>query len=539
LNALLRFIKRFEQWSTENKTAGNEDPVFLLKVRLLFYLSIGYFIPGVLYTFYTFHHEEDFRGWLSLPGPIILFSLPFLLRTHLSVPLLVGITNGCLCAIIFIYIFYAGGLNVVAGLWLAVILLNAFFMVGRGWGYFFLLIICFIIGFFYKATYMGAMPGSWPDILLPLSFIVFLLSAFEFVQKTARDAATLRDYQKFMQDVFNTMSAPVFVKDEAFRFYDFNEEFCRFLGLSRAQLLHKTDFDFFPFEQCAEFRRVDAHVLATGHTSVNEELVTLATGKKRVLTTTKNRYINGKGEKFIIGFIADVTPIHEARERLKRVNQTLETQNDSLIEQISYKENLMKEVHHRVKNNLQFVESLLFLQAQQSPAAVQSLLSELRTKIHAITTLHKTLIESETSGQIDIITHLEKIAGELIKFYFRPDFSLQINVIGHSVNVNWNTALLCGLIVNELITNSLKHAFGERKHGKIEVSYLTCENNAILVVRDNGLPTSSDLMIKSKSRGLLLLQAFIKQLRGKLNVISETEGGYSFAIEFDGSVENS
>jgi PAS domain S-box-containing protein len=128
--------------------------------------------------------------------------------------------------------------------------------------------------------------------------------------------------RNFLNNIINTVAAPIFVKDAKHRWVMFNEKFMELLGKSREQLLGKTDTDFFMPDEVRVFRNIDNQVLRTGKTIENEEKITTPSGVHTLLTV-KSRYVDEKGNKFIIAFITDVTHLKKAEEKIKNLHADL------------------------------------------------------------------------------------------------------------------------------------------------------------------------------------------------------------------------
>jgi PAS domain S-box-containing protein len=144
----------------------------------------------------------------------------------------------------------------------------------------------------------------------------------------------LQESQSFLTNVMNTVAAPIFVKDKHHRWIMFNEAFCSFMNRSTKELQNKTDKDFLPEKECKVFWKVDNEVLRTGAVVLNRETVTTKRGNTRHLLTFKSRYINEKGERFVIGFIMDVTEIQKVEDEILKLNANLRGIMESTRESI-------------------------------------------------------------------------------------------------------------------------------------------------------------------------------------------------------------
>lgn len=133
----------------------------------------------------------------------------------------------------------------------------------------------------------------------------------------------LHESRNFLDNVMRTVAAPIFVKDSKHRQVMFNDAFCWFTNIPRNELLGKTDYDFFPKEECDEYWKIDNQVLKTGKVIVNHETITPKDGKTKHMLTVKSRYVNDEGEKFVIGFITDISEIRKREEEINILNANL------------------------------------------------------------------------------------------------------------------------------------------------------------------------------------------------------------------------
>lgn len=227
---------------------------------------------------------------------------------------------------------------------------------------------------------------------------------------------------------------------------------------------------------------------------------------------------NGKIRCFD-GIVEDITERKEAEERLKA----------SLLE----KEVLLREIHHRVKNNLQIISSLLNLQSrhvEDEPAL--DMFQESRNRVRSMALVHEKLYRSDDLGKVDFCEYIRSLGRHLFMAYGMNSATVDLEVDVRNVFLDINTSIPCGLIVNELVSNSLKHAFGKKARGKIRV-VLQPENNDKfkLIITDNGkgLPEGLDIC-KTDTLGLQLVSMLVDQLQGTMNI--ERNNGTSFEVVF-------
>jgi predicted ATPase/two-component sensor histidine kinase/tRNA A-37 threonylcarbamoyl transferase component Bud32 len=235
-------------------------------------------------------------------------------------------------------------------------------------------------------------------------------------------------------------------------------------------------------------------------------------------------------------------------EQLATYSQTLEANNQTLQQEVSdrrraeeqlrqsltEREVLLKEIHHRVKNNLQIISGLLQLQSQSvTDTATTNILRESQHRIESMSLIHKKLYASSDFGEIDLSDYIPSLASNLLASYQIMPGHITLNMDIAPVLLNIDQAIPCGLIVNELISNALKYAFPDDRSGEIEI-YLPppTQHQIQLIIRDNGigLPENVDWEYV-QSLGLSLVHDLVvEQLEGQLTV--ERQDGTTFRIQF-------
>ncbi|MBI5664846.1 MAG: sensor histidine kinase [Nitrospirae bacterium] len=211
----------------------------------------------------------------------------------------------------------------------------------------------------------------------------------------------------------------------------------------------------------------------------------------------------------------------------KRADETIKA---SLKE----KEALLQEIHHRVKNNMQVISSLLNLQSQYIKNRESAeLFKESQNRIKSMALIHEKLYLSEDMARIDFIAYIKNLADSLFAFYGANGRRIALHVSGGDAVFRIETAIPCGLIINELLSNSLKYAFPDNGEGKIIISiYPISENMFELTVSDNGIGIPEDIDVRNtKSLGLKLVEILTAQIHGEMELIREN--GTTFRITFN------
>ena len=202
------------------------------------------------------------------------------------------------------------------------------------------------------------------------------------------------------------------------------------------------------------------------------------------------------------------------------------------------KEVLLQEIHHRVKNNLNIIISLLKLQALHiDEPAILSIFQDCQNRIKSMALIHERLYQTKDFSRVNYKEYITSLVTDLLAVNFHQQARPEIVMDLGDIFLDLDTAIPCGLIVNELVTNALKYAFPDSRTGKITVSLKeTDAGRHLLAVKDNGigLPDGFDLH-HAKTLGLQLIQILVKQLHGTLEIDPGSERGTEFRITFGGT----
>ncbi len=254
-------------------------------------------------------------------------------------------------------------------------------------------------------------------------------------------------------------------------------------------------------------------------------------GEWRWLESTGKSFKTSDGERRWVIDSRDITQRKKTEEQIRK----------SLKE----KESLLREIHHRVKNNLQVISSLLSLQSDYSKGVDSSrLFEESQNRISAIALIHEQLYQSEDLAEIDMGEYIADLADNLLTVYGDEGSNVSVEFNTNDLSVDIDTAIPCGLIINELFSNCLKHAFkycgkdGNKKEGLISVGFnSSTEGQYILSVADNGcgLPPGLDFR-ETETLGLQLVCTLTDQLHGDIELSAGK--GAKFDIRFPNQVRS-
>lgn len=226
----------------------------------------------------------------------------------------------------------------------------------------------------------------------------------------------------------------------------------------------------------------------------------------------------------MIGVDYDVTEQIENEQRLQE-------SEERLLKSLHEKEILIKEIHHRIKNNLQLISSMIFIRmGKMEHGEIRSFLEETRQKIRSIAIIHERLLQSGDINVVDIADYLGKLILDLQMTYYSQEVAVQIETDIEALDLPLDIAINCGLILNELLTNSFKHAFVGKNQGLVYVNLKREKERILFTIGDNGNGLPEVVKPGSGGFGMLMLDVFFKQLGASVQVTRA--GGTQYTLSF-------
>jgi PAS domain S-box-containing protein len=340
-------------------------------------------------------------------------------------------------------------------------------------------------------------PFGYIVIFMALLIIVRTISKYRLVDITPRFAA---------ESIINTMNEALLVLDSEGIVRLINHSSVILFGLSETDLLGKHIKDIFSDNNLSDFT-----VLVQKYTLHHQEFSYVhPKNGNLVLSMSVSIMSNTQGQLLAIVCIArDITGPKRAEERIKQ----------SLIE----KETLLREIHHRVKNNMAVVSSLLSLQARTiEDATVRSLLGESQQRIRSMALVHEKLYQKEDLSSINFEDYITSIVSEIISLYRIDTNAITVDINIEGIELDLESAVPCGLIINELLTNAFKYAFPKNGWGVLSINFTKTDDNYTLAIKDNGvgLPEGFDYK-EASTLGLQLVNILTGQLMGTLQITSD------------------
>ncbi len=202
---------------------------------------------------------------------------------------------------------------------------------------------------------------------------------------------------------------------------------------------------------------------------------------------------------------------------------------DQLRQSLDEKEVLLREIHHRVKNNLQVISSLLHVQARDvEDADVRQRFEESQERIRSMAAIHEQLYQSDNLAQVDFKAYLEELLDHLFRSHRTRGIASSLDA--DAVPLPIDQAIPAGLIVNELVSNALEHAFSDDQTGSLSVQFHVEDGVGTLVVADDGGGANVEVLETGSSLGFRLVRGLVRQLDGTLSL--DTDEGLAVTITF-------
>lgn len=312
---------------------------------------------------------------------------------------------------------------------------------------------------------------------------------------------------EFMNNIINHMADPLCVKDDQHNCIFVNDAFSEFIGIPQNELIGKSNSEFLPADEADLIRKSDDLIFTLGLSDESEEIFTDMNHSKHTILTKKSIFTDITGKTYLIGVIRDFTERKIAEESIKA--------------SLNEKEILLKEIHHRVKNNLQIISSLLHIQATYiKDSDSLKLFKNSQTRVRSMALIHEKLYQSKNLARINFGGYIHDIATHLFRIYHVNinEVALRID-IPKDIYLSVDTAIPCGLIINEILTNSLKYGFNIKKNGEVFIIFCTDNNNYKLVIGDDGDKIPENIDFKNvKTLGLQLVSILANQLKGSLEM---------------------
>ena len=341
-------------------------------------------------------------------------------------------------------------------------------------------------------------------------------------RKVAEDA--LKESEERFRTAFRTSPDSININRlEDGVYIDINEGFTTISGYSREDVLGKSSLEINIWADLEDREKLIEGLRKNGKVENLEAPFRMKNG--RIITGLMSaKSFSLGGVPHILSVTRDISELKAAQDRLRA--------------SVEEKELLLKEIHHRVKNNLQVISGLLNLQAHHvTDDGARNVYRESQNRVSTMALIHEELYQAADLTHVDLAAYIQNLTSNLFESYVEKQDRVNLILETEHIEMMVDTAIPCGLIINELISNSLKHAFPDGRKGEIRIGFRVLPGGEYeLIVSDNGvgLPDGFDVR-KTKSMGLQLVVLLIDQLGGSLDVSGEK--GTRFSMRFNEYLE--
>lgn len=368
----------------------------------------------------------------------------------------------------------------------------------------------------------------------------YFVAVFQDITSQKESEESLRKSEETFRSYIENAPDGIFLADAEGNYLMVNEAACAITGYSKTELVGKNIRDLIPpgDQQIAfaHFRQVKEEGQATGET-------------RYVTKSGEVRYWLVKAVRIddqrLLGFTSDITDRKMMESEIRSLNTVLEQKveerthaladtNVALEEEITRRREmedqiraalnektlLLREVHHRVKNNLQIIISLSNLQLRQiEDPKMRQVMAETQNRVRAMALVHEKLYKSETLSDIDLAEYVRFLTSQLFAYYETDSRKVTLKTEIGKITLPINTAIPLGLIINELVSNALKHAFPDGRAGSLFILARREDKTINLVVEDTGIGIPADLEWRNtQSLGLKLVISLVNQLDGTIDL---------------------
>lgn len=328
----------------------------------------------------------------------------------------------------------------------------------------------------------------------------------------------LIENQKFTKSIIESSLDMICATDKEGKIIEFNEAASHAFGYTFDEVKNLSPKILYADEK--EFERVHKQIYSLG--SFSGEITNIRKGGTTFISfLSASLLLSPNGE--IIGTMGVSRDITESKRAEKQLKEALKE-----------KEILLKEVHHRVKNNLQVISSILNLQSSYvNDENTLNILKESQNRIKSMAFIHESLYQNKDFAQIKFSEYVVNLANNLVHSYGLNNKLIDLKLEIDEVFLNLDDSIPCGLIINELVSNALKYAFVDKNKGEIEIKVKNKGDKIYLSVSDNGVGLPKDFNIENtQTLGLQLVSSLTEQLEAELKWSSKKDKGTKFELEF-------
>jgi len=351
----------------------------------------------------------------------------------------------------------------------------------------------------------------WIRSFIFMMAILFSIAFVRIYTRSNRENRKLLDEamerENKYRDLFENAGDAIFVLDTSFNYLDVNRAAEEMLGFTREELLEMNIFDLIPPEQTtASLKELDELDHSGGYRNFVGKLRTKDCMWLDVEVSSTAIVEDGR----VVGSRDIVRDITERRIIM-----------DALQKSLKEKDLLLKEIHHRAKNNLTIIQGLLQLQSNEvQDTRSRDALKDSQDRIASVSLIHSMLAYSEDLKKMDMAKYITSLAQRLLKSYRQENRDMELNIDVDDVYLDIEFMMPCGLILSELLTNAIKYAFPSETRGRLDVFFKQHEDGEFFFgVRDNGVGLPKGMKLEElTSLGMKIVITLTEQLCGRLAV---------------------
>lgn len=352
----------------------------------------------------------------------------------------------------------------------------------------------------------------------------------------------------FANRIVESVGQSILITGENWIFDYVNPAFAKLVGCSAEGLGGKSLSDFIYHEDLWRLNEAELKQLSGEMTSCEMRLVGSNGKLIYVQITGTPRLSEGKvvGSFTVITNLTDHYTAELERRIYERTSELAKTNEILLVEiikrrraeemlsmSLAEKETLLREIHRKVKNNLQLISSLLYIQSKKEmDERPLDIIKDCQNRVKSMAIVHDKLSNSEGLTKVDLEEYVKSLVDSLYQLYEIRRDRIEVNLNVDKIMIGVDTAVACGFVINELVSNSLKHAFPGGRKGEINIEFHSeGEKGFRMVIEDNGIGFKKDLA-KSNALGLQLVSAVMKHIDGniKLNSVGGTRLEVAFHV---------
>ena len=337
------------------------------------------------------------------------------------------------------------------------------------------------------------------------------------LSKLKKTEKSLKKSEERYKSIFEGSRDAIFIADENARFVEVNQAACELTGYSREELLNMRIPDLHGEADLHAYKKY-FHRIMKGESILSKAKILRKDGTK-VDTEFSNKRIFIDGIPYIHTVARDISEWIKAKEKIKT----------SLKE----KEIMLHEIHHRVKNNMQIIISLMRIQGRKAKyKETKKYLQTLQDRVYSMSLIHDHFYKETQLDKINVASYIKELINHLFFIHNKKEGQIKITLDLEEIYLDLNKAIPFGMLINEIITNILKHAFPGRKKGELSLRLYRDGNRKIrLLVNDNGIGIPEEVNIENPSTiGLQLIKDLTQQLGGEIQI--KSNGGTKIKLIF-------